>query len=106
MDYRALTKTIHYRERGMSKDSENRGVNRRLLLLSAWTAPVVASFALGGMQSAPRTFTGNTTFGSGAIARSANNLGARSAPPPIARSANNFGPRSGPAPAAPGARPR
>ena len=75
---------MHYRGCGMSNDSQKGGVNRRLLLLSAWTAPVVASFALGGMQSAPRIFTGNTTIGSGAIARSANNYGARSAPAPAA----------------------
>ena len=77
-DYRASTKTMRHRGCGMSTDSQNKGVNRRLLLLSAWTAPVVASFALGGMQSAPRTFTGNTSVGSGAITRSANNLRPRS----------------------------
>lgn len=76
-DYRALNNMMRHRGCGMD-NTQNKGVNRRLLLLSAWTAPVVASFALGGMQSAPRTFTGNTSMGSGAMTRTANNIRPRS----------------------------
>ena len=41
----------------MPDDSEGKGVNRRLLLMSAWTTPVVASFALGGLASAASIVT-------------------------------------------------
>lgn len=59
----------------MPVDDETKGVDRRLLLMSAWTIPVVASFALGGVASAGEKIWGgtmNTSVGSGALARTAN----------------------------------
>ena len=59
----------------MPVDDETKGVNRRLLLMSAWTVPVVASFALGGVASAGEKIWGgtmNTSMGPGALARTPN----------------------------------
>jgi hypothetical protein len=59
----------------MPVDDETKGVNRRLLLMSAWTVPVVASFALGGVASAGEKIWGgtmNSSVGAGAMARTPN----------------------------------
>ena len=58
----------------MANDIDPKGVNRRALLLSAWSAPVVASFALSGMQTAPGMHWGNNTLGPAVIARGANGI--------------------------------
>lgn len=47
----------------MPVDDETKGVDRRLLLMSAWTIPVVASFALGGVASAGEKIWGGTMNG-------------------------------------------
>lgn len=46
----------------MPNDNQASSLNRRLLLMSAWTAPVVASFALGGLAVAGSILS-NTTLG-------------------------------------------
>ena len=59
----------------MPVDDETKGVNRRLLLLSAWTVPVVASFALGGLASAgekPWVRTFNASRGVSPMSRGSN----------------------------------
>lgn len=50
----------------MPNDNQAGSLNRRLLLMSAWTAPVVASFALGGMAVAG-SILGNASLSGGAL---------------------------------------
>lgn len=61
----------------MPDDNETKGTNRRLLLMSAWTAPVVASFALGGLASAATFANANMTVRP--ISQTANGTGAKGA---------------------------
>ena len=54
---------------------ESKGVDRRLLLLSAWTIPVVASFALGGLATAGERIwggVGNASLGLNAMSKTSN----------------------------------
>lgn len=56
-------------------DPESKGVDRRLLLLSAWTIPVVASFALGGLATASETIwtgVGNASLSGSAMSKTSN----------------------------------
>lgn len=59
----------------MPVDSQGKGVDRRLLLMSAWTVPVVASFALGGVATAGEKIwggVGNSSIGAGVLSKTSN----------------------------------
>lgn len=59
----------------MSAENESKGVDRRLLLMSAWTVPVVASFALGGVATAGEKIWGggmNGSVGPNTISKTSN----------------------------------
>ena len=72
----------------MSAGNESKGVDRRLLLMSAWTVPVVASFALGGVATAGQKIWGggvNASYGGNVMSRTANGdrgVRAKGAPKP------------------------
>lgn len=72
----------------MSAGNESKGVDRRLLLMSAWTVPVVASFALGGVATAGQKIWGggvNASIGGNMMSRTANGdrgVRAKAAPTP------------------------
>ena len=64
----------------MSGDRENKGVDRRLLLLSAWTVPVVASFALGGLATAGEkvwSSGGNASMSTNVMSKTSNGATAK-----------------------------